>query len=765
MSLYDVRIALRHLWRKKVYTLVIVVSLAIGFTCTGLLLSFVLVELNTDSFHKNAHRTVQLLSDDPFGGDGKLAYIPAVTKQHLSDNYPEIEHIVQMGTIGMVSLATPSMTAEDVQLLAVDSTFFSVFDYPLYAGNVSKALTPGGIVLSREKALVLFGNKKPLGETVTLKTADTTYTLMVSAILDHSAENSHLNFEALISQLTLKQPIGGGATYAVLVEDTDAEALKGKVNLDARLPGIIGEGKLQYDFEPIRESYFNASNKMTFMRSRSLPFLKTAALVCGVILFMAAFNFISLYLLSLQERRKNAGIRKTLGITSLRTLKSLTTEVGFYMFFAGLLTAFLITVVQPYVNTILESTLTFRYFLRTDLLLMAVAIVFVLAMVVIGCSLSQQNGVLPVSLMRGNSTSRIAFNKWLFTIQFVVSATLAVCAVTVIRQMHYLQTAPLGFNRDIVVLRAKPSQVPRLSALKNSLLTVPGVKHVSITSGSPVFGNYIARYELPDGKNYTAMLFSGDEDLMHTLNLQLVEGEFPTALKGGRVVNEALLRMFDLKDPIGQLIPGTEDVIIGVVSDFTVTSFKDEYPPSIISYSEGNSRMLIDFSGGPVNAVLPAIERAWKETFPGEYFSYHLIQEELMKKYKDDTFLFKAIVTYAVVSMVISGFGLFAMSWAVAQSRTKEVGIRKVLGARVRDIVGLLTSGFVKHILIAMVLAAPIGYYLMDKWLEQFSRKQPFDLFTFVAAGCVVAIVALLTMSVQTLRAAMSNPVEELKKE
>lgn len=764
MSFYGLRLAFRHIRGRSIYSLVIVLSLAVGFACTALLLSFIVAELRTDSFHAKASRTFQAFSEDPFEDNGNIPYIPVQTSEYLKANYPEIEAVVQVGTIGMRSLSSPQATIDDARLLSVDSTFFSVFDFPIYAGTTSKGLTQETIMISRDRAMALFGNDRPLGEMITLETADTTRTLLISGILDHFPENSHLQFDALVAHSILKNSFFGGATYVLLRSQSSEDALMGKVNNDAKLPGLIGEGKLRYNLEPLTSSYFNENNKLTYMRTRSLPFIRTAAWVCALILFMAAFNFASLYLLSLQERRKEAGIRKTLGVTMRRIAKMLTTEVVIYIGIALFIAAGLMLMALPYFNVIVETSLSMDYVAHWDLMAIAGGIVLFIGMLVVGFSLAQQHRTLPINLMK-NTASRVGFNKVLFTVQFIISITLAVCAVTVIRQMHYLETAPLGFNRHIIVLQADKKQASRLPALKNELLQLVGVKNATISTGSPVFGNWMVRYQLEDGKSYSPRLFSGDEDLMKTLNLELIEGELPAANKSGRLVNEALVRLFDMKHPVGKLIPGSKDQILGVVRDFTATSFKEEIQPAIISYSTDNSKLLVDYSGATVPVLVPAIEAAWKKIFPGEFFSYRLIQEELMKKYKDDTFLYKTLVSYAIVSMIISCFGLFALSWAVAQSRMKEVGIRKVLGANVKDIVRLLTVSFMKRIVIAFLVAAPISYYLMNEWLHRFVRKIPIDTLTFVAAAAAVTIVALSTMSVQTLRAAWRNPVEELKNE
>lgn len=763
MRLYDFQLALRHLWRRRVYSFVIVLSLAVGFACTALLLSFVVAELRTDSFHVDTSRTFQLFSDDPFEGKGNIAYIPHQTIQYLKSNYPEIESTVQVGTLGVRNLSSAKVSLDDVQLLWADTGFFSIFNYPIYAGTNN--LTAESIMLSREIAVSLFGNDRPVGEMLTLETPDTTRNFMVAGILDRAPENSHLKFDVLVTHSILKKGIPGGATYCMLANGASASTLIQKANEDPKLPGLTGEGKQRYSFESLERSYFNETNRFTYMRTRSLPFIRTAAMVCALILFMAAFNFCSLYLLSLQERKKEAGIRKTLGVSLWKLAKSLTAEVVLYISIALIMGTSLMLVVLPYFNGILETSLSMNYVARWDLLTMAGGIVFLIGMVVVGFSLAQQYRVVPVNLMKRATETKVRFNRSLFTVQFVISITLAVCAVTIIRQMRYLETAPLGFNRNIVVLQADRGQAPRLPALKNSLLQLPGVKNAAISNGSPVFGNWMVRYDLEDGKTYSPRLFSGDEDLTKTLDLQLVEGSFPVAGKPGKVVNEALVRMFEMKDPIGKMIPGTQDEIVGVVKDFTSSSFKEEIQPAIISYSVDNSRLLVDYSGTSFNELLPSLQKAWDSLFPGEHLSYNLIQDELMKKYKDDTFLYKTVVSYAIVSMAISCFGLFALSWAVAQSRMKEIGVRKALGAQARDIVGLLTLGFAKRIAVAFVVAAPISYYLMTEWLSHFVKKIPMDLFTLVAASLSVTVVALLTMSVQTVRSALRNPVEELKNE
>jgi putative ABC transport system permease protein len=556
----------------------------------------------------------------------------------------------------------------------------------------------------------------------------------------------------------------GGASYVLLNDSSHRAALVEKINKDSQRPGLLELGKAVYSLEPLKQSYFNASNKMTYMRMRNPFFIKMGILACALILFMASFNFISLFLLSMQARRKEAGVKKMLGISGWSLMRASSLEVALYVVVAFAFAITLISFLLPSFNSITEGSLALAYLSRVEVLLWVGGIVFALGITVVLFSMAHQRKVRPVELLKNVSTSKVAFSKMLFTIQFIVSITLAICAITIIDQMNFLRNEPLGFNRNILRMQSPGKKInDRLVSLKQSLLRIKGIEHASITTGNPISGNWTARYDLQDGKFYTPYLFSGDEDLFSTLNLTLVEGELPSATRMGKVVNEKLVKYFHMNHPIGEKIPGTDDQIIGVVKDFTCTSFKEEIQPAIVSYSVGNSRLLIDYSGQPLSSLLPQIQDAWKNIFPDYIFTYQVIQEELMKKYKEETFFYKTVVTFAITTMVISCFGLFALSWAVTQSRTKEMGIRKVLGATANDVMNLLTMNFLRRIAIAFLIAAPFGYYLMNEWLSHFARRISVDAKIFAFAGATVLLIALTTMSLQTLRAARTNPVKELK--
>ncbi|HYC87082.1 MAG TPA: FtsX-like permease family protein [Chryseosolibacter sp.] len=765
MIRHNLKLVLRSLWTKWIYSLITLLSLTVGFLCTNILISFLVFENNTDTFHTKRDRTFQVFSNDPFGGKGLIAYVPDYFFNYLTANYAEVQNVCQIGNLDGVTIEESNDRYENFKVLSVDSSFFTLFDFPLLRGRKDKCLSPDEIVLSKDKALTLFGGIDVVGNRVKVSTPDTTREVTVSAIVDKTIENSHLNFDALLHHSAFSGKFNGGATYALLTSANAREALLQKLNSDRERPGLIGLGKMDYFFNPLTESYFSADNKMSFMRTRNPMLLKVGYVVCGLVLFIAGFNFINLFLLSWQNRRKEIGIKKALGVTRNDLFSFSLTEAGVYVFTGFLLSLILAFYTIPVFNNVFEASLSLQYFLNLEVLALTSVVLFILGASVVILSVSKQWSMKPINLI-GKDSSRIRFSRLLFTIQFVISITLAICSVTIVQQMSHIERAPLGFNRHIVQLNAPDKKYSQaLAVLKQRITQLPDVNNATVSNGNPIFGNMIIRYDLDNGQFYTPYLFGGDEDYLKTLDLKLVEGELPSEINNGKLVNQTLVRQFNLKKAVGEQVPGTKDVIVGVVEDFTCGSFKQEIPPAIISFNKEGESLLVDYRGSDLSKLLPKIQVEWGNMFPDHFFTYRIIQEELMKKHKEDTFFYKIIITFSVISMILSCFGMFALSWAVIQSRTKEMGIRKVLGATALDIFNLLTLTFTKRIILAFVIAAPVAYYLMNQWLTRFANRIELNVWIFGIAGLMVTIIAFMTLSLQTVKATMTNPVDEIRNE
>jgi putative ABC transport system permease protein len=766
MLLYTLRLALRHFSKKRIYSTIIVLSLTAGFTCTCLLVSFLVSESSVDSFHKDVDRTFQLSSNDPFGGSGKITYNTRHVRDYLADTYGEIENICLVSALSNPEIEPTPSNFVSLKTISVDTSFFTVFNFPLESGTTA-SLTSNEIMLTRASALKFFGRVDLLGKPITIRTTDTTRTLTVSGIIGQAPEKSHLRFEALVHNSVFKprnpRNVEGGATYVILNDKSQAAALTEKINGDTLRPSLIGPGGVDYSLEPMSKAYFNSSNKFAFTETRSETFIWVGWIVCGLILFMATFNFINLVLLAMQERRKETGIKKTLGISFTQMVRSSLVESSIYIVASFLLSVGAVYSLLPLFNTTLETELLTSYFFRFRVIGIIVSVVTVITMIVVVLSALFQRKILPVSMLKSEST-KVRFSKFFFTLQFFMSITLVVCSVTIIRQMHFLETEPLGFNRNILQFRL-PSQEDhsKIVDLKNRVLQIPGINKAALSQGNPISGNMIARYDLEDGGLFTPNLFAGDGDLIETLHLEVLQGKAGLTQPTDKLVNETLVKHFNMSDPIGQIIPGTQDRISGVVKDFTCSSFKQEIPPVIISFDPKSKLLLVDYSGSDLTGTLTRIKTEWAEVFPNNYFDHKIIQNDLMKKYSEETQFYKVVVAASLASMVISCFGLFALSWAVIKSRAREMGIRKVLGAGTTDILRLLTASFTKRLLLAFALAAPAGYYLVNLWLARFVYKLPIDGWIFVITGVSLATIALVTLGLQTIRASLSSPLNEIR--
>ena len=760
---YSLRLALRHFSKKSVYSSIIVMSLTVGFACTCLLVTFLIAEGNVDAFHSKKDRLFELTSNDPFGGHGLLNYTTRRTRDYLVNNYPDVENICQLTFINRAE-AEIDGNLSPLIMIGADESFFSMFDFPLLAG--ARDVVPNGVFITVEKAEQLFGTKDVLGRMVTLRTPDSTKLVAITGVIGKAQEKSHLKFDAIVSH-SLFEPATeylGGVNYVLLREGANDLALAEKVNADPKRPTLLEDGKLDYSLVPINEAYTSLWNRFPYMQTRSETFIWVGWVVCGLILFMASFNFVNLFLLSMQERKKEAGIQKTLGISLWQILRGASMEAGIYIGISFILSLVLAYSLVPVFNSTLKTNLEFDYFSRFRVTSMVGGTVLFLAIVVVLIATLQQRRVLPVSMMR-NVSAKVRFSKLFFTLQFFVSITLCVCSITIIKQMKFVETAPLGFNRNIVELNSpRQDAIPRLTDLKNRITEIPGVEHVAQSDGNPVSWNMIMLHEDEDGTRFNLYLFEGDHDLIKTLDLKLVEGRLDFQSPADKVVNESFVKTFDMKDPIGMKVPGSEDGhIIGIVKDFTCASFKQEIPPVIISQKKNSKNLLIDYGQNDINAIIPKLKSAWAEVFPDDAFAFHTIQQDLMKKYSEESLFYKIVLAASITSMIISCFGLFALSWAVIRSRSKEMGIRKVLGASVANILGLLTVSFAKRLLLAFALAAPAGYYLMNLWLSRFVYKAPIDSWVFMITGMALATIAVVTLGFQTLKASFSSPLEEIR--
>ncbi|WKN44327.1 ABC transporter permease [Tunicatimonas pelagia] len=764
------KLVIRTLFKNKLNAAVIILSLTIGLSFATVLIAFILREANTDSFHSQRQRIYRLISDDPWESDGTITYIINPASDYLQEYYSDIEQLCRVNELNRdgITISQQNKEFSETMVVEVDTNFFSLFDFPFTQGSPTKALQKEGIILSQTLAQKLFGDQPSVGEVVYWQQDTIELALTVQGVLDEFPENSHWQFDALFPRGVSNKPFNGGVNYVLLKPRADANLLAEKVSQDDKMPFMLGEGTGTYFFQPLSDIYFDTSNERNFTAVRDATLIQVSWLIVGLILFMASFNFINLFVVSLTGRSKEFGVKKVLGASGGILRWSVVVEVLFLLGIALGLSLLVTVVLLPKFSSVFQTTLTLSYLTHYQVV-GGVVVTLVALGILISVVLNRYvSRIQPVSLLKRDSATSYCFNRVLFVAQFVVSIGLIICTAVIIRQIQYIQQKPLGFNRFLIEFQA-PSQelADQLPLVKQKLEQNSVIGKISLASGNPINGNAIVHQAIGEDEFYDPYLLSGDENLVETLGLKLLEGKNISANDPeGKLVNEALIRRFQLGDPIGAPLPGEpEQRIVGVVQDFNSVSLKENIPPYIISHNASPNKILLDYENQSLEETLAAARDAWSAVFPDYPFKYSLLEDVWLSRHKDDFQLYRIVVVFVVASIFITCFGLFALAWKMAQKRTKEIGIRKTLGASVFQIVRLLVWDFFKLILFAIVVASPIAYWVAQAWLENFAFRVETSWWLFALSGGLALLLAWFTMSIQTMKAAGANPVDALRYE
>lgn len=765
MLLFTLKTAIRNLLRAKQNAFIIMLSLTISFAFTNILITFISHEMNTDAFHGKKDKIYRLFSDDPFEQGRKLRYIQGDVSRYLMDHFPEVDKVCKVTAFNQKgnTLSIDDNVFSDQLLLAVDSTFFEFFDFQLLEGNRNEAIVRDGIVLKETLAAKLLGKAPFTGRTISITNGKDIKSVKVTAVLKNFHENTQFKFDAIVSG----HEMFGGSVFLMLDEKADPGILAQKISVSEATPSLIAPGKSNYELESFTDTYFNPANVQPYDMTRNKQLIVICWVVVLLLSFTASFNFINLYVVGLLTRRKEIGVKRVFGISKGNMILSIGMEVGIYVVISILCSLVLTYYLMPFFNASLGAKLSFSYFTYLKVLSIVIGSMLILALLITLYLVVFTWKLNPIGLINDRLADKVKANQFMFIVQFFISVGLVICSFVVISQIQYIKNKPLGFNKHLLQLQVtEKDQRPRLHVLKEKLLTYPQVSKVALSSGNPISGNAIVRLELEDKTVFSPFLISGDEDLATTMGLTIIEGEsFKSNNKLGKLVNETFIKHFDMDDPIGQDIPGTEGFIAGVVKDFNSRSLKQEIPPYILSYDDNCNFLLIDISTSGLQQVMPLVTKEWKQVFPNESMNYKLIEDELMERHKEDALFFQMIISFTLASLIISCFGLYGIASFTCSRRTKEIGIRKVLGASFANIILLVWKDYLKLIFISYILAVPVANYFLTEWLQEFAYKIELSWWLYAIPEIAIVAIAFFTISGQLIKAAHSNPLESIKNE
>jgi putative ABC transport system permease protein len=791
-------ISFRVFRKHKSFGLINVLGLALGIACSLLIGLFIHFEYSYDRFHENADRIYRVYADDDEGGFFQM--LPYISGK-FGEAYhavPEIEACVRTTKYqsGRIHISRDEKRFTEESILAADSSFFEVFSFPLLMGSGQKALVhPRQIVISESFAKKSFGEEDPMGKTLSLQAREATQDYLVTGVMKDLPGNSRFQYDAVVSfqnRLFLDQaPFADEAfKWGNLSYETFILTKEPVADYDAMM------AKLSSLITDKDNAYYMGVQSLTDIRlstagigieaERNIKTLYTFGMIALIIMFIACINFMNLSTARASTRKLEVGVRKVLGARPGQLFRQFMGEAFFHGFLAFVLAFLIADLSLPLFKSLFDLEISLAVLfnpLGIVGVVMGLLVVSFLAGAYPAVVLSNQQGNLIRSTRHASGKSGKYVRKGLVVAQFVASCLLIIGTLVIFRQMDYIQSKDLGYDQSKVVylpLKGAGERVNR-HVLKEKVLELPEVQSASCTSLAWGYGSMINSVGLkgePEDKEQYTQVIAVEPGYTGSLGLEFKAGhgfrkDHVTDSKSGFVVNEAFVQLFNLSDPIGTEIQrnGQEGTIIGVAKDFHFLSLRNKIEPLLLYSDAGEyaefvySYLLVKLDQGDLRQQLDKIEAVCTNLYPQRPFTYKLQDEILDQQYREEEKLGRLMGTFSILAIVIASLGLLGLITFTAAQRTKEIGIRKVLGANIGDIVLLLTRSYALLLGIAFVIAVPLGAYFMHNWLENFAYHISLEIWIFGSAGLLAALIAGLTAGFQSYKAATINPADALRDE
>ncbi|QHW01536.1 FtsX-like permease family protein [Spirosoma endbachense] len=783
------KIAWRNLIRHKSFSAINILGLVLGIASSLLILLWVQDERTIDHFHANGSHLYQLYENQQTTGNdlNTTPTTPHLLAPALVAELPEVERSVHMtpGTMLLLAVGTNSYRQRGCY---ASPDLFRIFSFPMVQGNPQTALVgPSSLVISEAVARKLFGRTDVVGRSVRVGNQDDR---QVTGVFQDIPANSSLKFDFVLpSEPYIKQKSGtprwsmnGWRTFALLRPNTDVAALNVKMldfihRHDADLTKVT---TVMFRFE---DTYLHSKFTNGQPDGGRIEYVRLFTIVAVFLLLIACINFMNLATARSAKRAKEVGIRKVIGAERTYLIGQFTGEAVLLTFLSSLIALTLVQCLIPLFNQLTEKQMAIPYanpFFWAGLLGLAL-ITGLLAGIYPAFFLSSLQ---PVKVLKANSstallrfkTGAVLLRQGLVVFQFTLSLLLIIGTLVISRQMHFIRTKNLGIDRgNVIYMRVDGELTKHFEPFRQALLQASGIQSVSSAAEDPLYtGNSTTgvswRTKLQTD-NTLFFVLPVSYDFVKTMNIRLLAGrEFSKAFPADStnyIINEEAARRMGIKHPIGQEF-SLEDVhgtIVGVVKNFHLNSVRVAIEPLVMPLATTNTMLIMRTQAGQTERALASLEQLTKQFNPAYPFTYTFADESFERLYKSETLVGKLTRYFALIAIVIACLGLFGLAMFMAEQRTKEIGVRKVMGASIGSIVALLSGDFMKLVGVAIVLASPLAWWAMHTWLQTFAYHVELAWWMFALAGGLVVGIALLTVSFQSIKAALVNPVKSLRSE
>ncbi len=796
-------VGIRNLLRHKGYSSINVLGLAIGIACCILILLYVQDELSYDRYHEKSDRIYRLAESATIAGRPiEAAVTPPPWAPVMAEEFPEIEQITRLKPPGSRWLIRYEENRfYERYFVFADSSVFDIFTIPLVQGNAKTALAePGAVVLSESMADKYFGDENPVGKVIT---GDDLYEFTITGIMEDMPGNSHFHFDFLASYASLgpyklynepstMQSHGFSHdvfTYLLLREGQAPEDLERKFPefLDRHLGEMLeGTGIVARPFlQPVTDIHLHSNMEAELGPNSDIRYVYIFSSLAVFVLLIACVNFMNLSTARSARRAQEVGIRKVLGAQRQQLIRQFTGESIFLSVIALVIALALVHLLLPPFNAVSGKTLSMDYqsiWLAPTL----VGIALLTGIVAGGYPAFILSSFRPVAVLTGAlkaGASQSFLRKILITFQFIVSIIMIAGTAVVLDQLEYMQNKHLGFDKENVVIVRLPDAeaIKGYTAFKNAILQYPEILNAStstsVPGGQPSL-NLVTPEGVPEDQSPVYQVIWSDYDFIETLGVEMAAGRTFSREFGSDstacLINMATVRSLGWENPIGKTIKmtGSPDSdppfeVIGVMEDFHNKSLHQPIEPLLIRLlSDAASFMEVRIQGNNVTRGIEILEEQWRSIYPSHpAMDYSFLDADLEQLYIAEQRMGSVFIAGAILSIFIACLGLLGLSSFMSEQRTREIGVRKVLGATISNVVLLLSRDFTKLILLAFVVGAPAAYYVMHTWLENFPYRVELSLGVFALSGLAALLIAWLTVGYQAFRAAASNPADALHAE
>jgi putative ABC transport system permease protein len=808
------KIAHRNLIHNKSYAAINVTGLAVGIAVCMMIFIIIQYQTSFDNFHAKKDRIYRVLTEYHHTESANITYgkdVPFPMPLGLKTTFPEIEQVAPIFASQNDQLLIPDNNGSTVKtfkeqrgLFYTEPSFFKIFDFPLLAGSYTSLKDPNNVLLTKEIAEKYFGDwKTAMGKTIKLQMGGYMFehgtdVLKVSGILATIPANSDLQLKLVVS-------FGTGFTGDYLAKSTDWDRTVADFGCYILLPQHIDAGnfnqqlkaysrKVESDgnkdnhiIQPVSAVHYDTQTGNYSNKTISHQLLNVLWLIAAFILLIACVNFINLATAQAVNRAKEVGVRKVLGSSKSQLQIQFIIETLLIVMSAVILAAIITIIALPFVNQLLELSLSFNIISNPAIILFLLVItivVTVLAGFYPSVVLSSFNPVNALkSKLAANAGNGISLRRGLVVFQFIIAQALIIGTLIIVKQMNYFMDQPLGFDKDAIInvpFRVDSLRLSKMGYLKKQLLSVSGVQAVSFSSNTPVENgndtwNTLRFNHAVKETDFKAITKFADNEYVQAYKLPLIAGRNlqPSDMTKEFLVNESLVKSLGLKKPediLNKEISIWDDQIkcrvVGVLKDFNNRSFRNDLAPLLITtdnvmYNQAG----IKLATTSIFATMQSIKAIFEQTFPDFVYEYQFLDDKIENFYKQENQLAQLYEFFAAIAIFLSCLGLYGLASFMAVQRIKEVGIRKVLGATTGNIVYLFSKEFIILIAIAFAIATPIAWYYMHQWLQAYVYRINISWWLFVAGGLVAIIIAMATISFQAIKAAMANPVKSLRSE